>query len=225
MKMTNLLKKNYATVAIMSLALVALVGCTKDPKSNHTPTVKVPSNVIVNAGEELTLNAKVYDKDKEDELSYLWRIAAKPKNSQLTLKSTTTKSITFKADQQGTYYFDFVANDEISDSKSERVILVVSSIIGEWTADLKKTKNESKLSESETAELVETLSSNYKYTFQEGGKVESSDDTSWTYLKNGNYQLNGSKKLQLTKEHELYIVSSLKSGKEIKFYYKRAIKK
>ena len=223
--MKNSLQTNYVAIAIMSLSLLGLSGCIKDPATNHTPQVTLPNDKIINIGESLTLKAKVSDKDKEDELSYLWRVAAKPKGSQFTLTDATKKTISFKADKSGTYYLDFVANDGLVNSKSKRVTVIASSIIGEWTADLTKTKEESKLNESETAELVETLSSNYKLVFLENGKVEGDNDASWTYTKNGTYQLNSSKRIQLTKENQLFMMNSLKSGKELKFYYKRASKK
>jgi len=225
MKMKNLLKKHHATIAIATIALLGFSGCVKDPELNNKPTVKVPSDKIINLNETFTLTATATDKDKEDILTYLWRVAAKPKGSQLSLTNATNKTISFKADKAGTYYFDFIAKDEYVSSKPKRVTIIATSLIGTWTADLIKTKEESKLNESETAELVETLSANYKFVFLENGKVEGADNTSWRHIKDGNYELSSSKSIQLTKENQLFMIGNLKSGKELKFYYKRAYKK
>jgi len=223
MKMKNILKKNYLTVAIVSITLLGLSGCVKDPKTNHKPTVQVPSDRLVNIGESVKLTATVSDPDKEDILTYLWRISAKPKESHLALTNDQNKTISFKADKKGTYYFDFIASDALSSSKSKRVTILVSSILGEWTADLTKTKEENKLNESENAELVETLSANYKFVFLEDGKVEGDDTASWKHLQNGNYMLND-RKLKILDENQLFVMSPLED-KELKFYYKRVIKK
>jgi hypothetical protein len=222
--MKNILKKNYVTVAVISMALLGLVGCKKDPVNNHTPTVKVPNDKLININETLTLTARVFDKDKEDVLTYLWRVAAKPKSSQLKLSNDTNKTISFKADKTGTYYLDFIASDKLSSSKSKRVTIVATSLIGEWTADLAKTKKENKLNDDEKAELVEVLSSNYKLTFLEDGKIEGNNEASWTYNKRGHYIVDGKKELQQTNENQLFIMSELK-GKDVKLYYKRVVKK
>ena len=226
MKMKNILKKDYATVAIISMALLGLSGCTKDPASNHKPTVTVPSDKIIHTGESLTLKATALDIDKEDELTYLWRIAAKPEGSKLTLKeeSAETETITIRADKAGTYYLDFVAHDDLANSKAKRVTVTATSIVGDWTADLTQTKAENKLNDTEIDEVVEALSSNYKITFLENGKVESNSGSSWKYNKQGNYTIDNTKKLKQIKENQLFIINKLKDGKEIKFYYKRALK-
>lgn len=240
--MKNILKKDYSIVVI-SIALLGLSGCVSAPESNHTPspinkhtpspvsnhipTVTVPENQMIRTGESLTLKATVSDKDKENELTYFWRIAGKPKGSKVTLNEDDAKktTISFKADKNGAYYFDFYASDGFANSKPKRVTITAFTIVGEWTADLTKTKEEFKPNESETAELVETLSSNYKFVFLEDGKVEGDDASSWTYTKEGNYQLNDSKEIKLINANELYMMGELKSGKEIKLYYKRALKK
>jgi len=223
--MKNILKKNYATVAIIGLAIISFSGCTKEPSLNHKPTVKVPHNKILDIGETVTLTARVFDQDKEDQLHYLWKISAKPKNSQSTLVNETNKTISFKADEKGTYYLDFIASDARSSSKSKRVTILVNSILGEWRADLAKTKEENQLDDDEKAEVVETLSSHYKFIFLKNGKLEGEDDASWRYNKNGNYQLNESKDIQLTKKNQLFIIDKLNNGKKLKLYYKRALKK
>ncbi len=225
--MKNILKKDYATVAIISMALLGLPGCTKDPASNHKPTVTVPSDQIIHTGESLTLKATASDIDKEDELTYLWRIAAKPEGSKLTLKEDDTEktTISIKADKAGTYYLDFLAHDDLVNSKSKRVTVTATSIVGDWTADLTKTKAENKLNDTEIDEVVEALSSNYKITFLKDGKIESNNESSWRYNKHGNYIVDDTKKLKQTKENQLFIINKLKDDKEIKFYYKRALKK
>ncbi len=223
--MKNILKKNFATVVIISIALLGLSGCTKDPSLNHPPIVKVSNDKIVNIGETVKLHATVSDNNKEETLTYQWRIAAKPKESKLSLTNTTKTDISFKADKQGIYYFDFIAQNGQVSSKAKRVTIQVRSIIGTWTADLTKTKKETKLNEDEMAEVVESLSSNYKFVFLENGKIEGDDESSWTYSKNGNYKLNGSKEIKLVEANELYMINKLKSDKEVKFYYKRALEK
>jgi len=223
--MKNALQSNYISITILSLSLLGLLGCTKDPSLNSKPIVKVSNNKIVNIGETVKLHAAASDKDKEDILTYLWRIAAKPKGSKLSLTDATKTDISFKADKKGTYYFDFIAKDEYVSSESKRVIVIASSIIGTWTADLSKTKEEAKLNENETEELVETLSTNYKFVFLENGKIEGDENASWKYNKNGRYQLNGEKDIKIIKENQLFIINKLESGKELKFYYKRALKK
>jgi hypothetical protein len=223
MKMNNILKKDYATVAIISMALLGLSGCTKDPSVNHKPTVTVPSDKLINIDESLTLTATASDKDKEDKLSYLWRIAAKPKGSQLTLTNDTNKTISFKADKQGTYYLDFIAKDEFTSSKSKRVTILATSIVDEWRADLAKTKKENKLNDDENSELVEVLSSNYKIIFLENGKVEGDDSSSWKHKKSGDYTLNN-KELKLIDENQLFIIDKIKE-KDVKLFYNRVLKK
>ncbi len=223
--MKNILKKNFATVAIVSIAILSISGCKKDPSLNHPPIVKVSKDKIVNIGETVKLHATVSSNNKEEILTYQWRIAAKPKESKLSLTDATKTDISFKADKQGTYYFDFIAQNGQVSSKAKRVTVKVRSIIGTWTANLTKTKEETKLNEEEMAEVVEALSSNYKFVFLENGKVEGDDESSWTYSKNGNYNLNGSKEIKLIDANEFYMINKLKSGKEVKFYYKRALKK
>jgi hypothetical protein len=223
MKMKNILKKDYLTVAIVGLSLLGLSGCSKDPALNHKPVVTVPNDKIVTLNEPLTLTAKVFDKDEEDVLTYLWRISAKPKDSNLTLKDATKKTISFKADKSGTYYLDFVANDEFANSEPKRVTVVVSSILGEWTADLTKTKEENKLNDDEKIEVAEILSSNYKLTFLEDGKVEGKESASWKHVNNGNYKLDD-RELKLIDANHLFVMSKLKD-RDLKFYYKRVLKK
>ena len=226
MKMKNILKKDYTSVAIIGMLLLGLSGCTKDPSTNHKPVVTVPSNKIININESLILTATASDKDKEDELTYLWTITAKPEGSKLTLseENATKRTISVKADKLGTYYFDFIAQDEIERSKAKRVTVTATSIIGEWTANLSKTKEENKLNKPETNEVVEALSSNYKLIFLDNGKIESNNYTSWKYNKQGNYIVDDGKKLKQINENQLYIVNKLEDGKEIKFYYKRVLK-
>jgi len=221
--MKNILKSNYTTTAIISMALLGLSGCVKDPESNHKPTVQVPSDKLVNIGESIILTATASDTDKEDVLTYLWRISAKPKTSQLTLENDKNKTISFKADTSGIYYLDFIASDSLSSSKSKRVTITASSIIGEWTADLTKTKKENKLNNDEKIEVAEILSSNYKLTFLEDGKVEGNNVTSWKHKNSGNYILDD-REVKLIDTNQLFVMSSLKE-KELKFYYKRVIKK
>jgi len=223
--MKNILKKNFATVTVISIALLGLSGCTKEPSLKHAPIVKVSNDKIVNIGETVKLHATVSKNNEEETLTYQWRIAAKPKESKLSLTDDTKTDISFKADKQGIYYFDFIAQNGQVSSKAKRVTIQVRSIIGTWTADLTKTKKETKLNEDEMAEVVESLSSNYKFVFLENGKIEGDNESSWTYSKNGNYKINGSKEIKLVAANELYIINKLKSGKELKFYYKRALKK
>jgi len=221
--MKNILKKDYLTVAIMSITLLGLSGCSKDPAANHKPVVTVPSDTIIAINEPLTLTAKVVDQDKEDLLTYLWRISAEPKESNLTLKNANKKSILFKADKPGTYYLDFVANDEFTNSKPARVIITVSSVVGEWTADLSKTKEENKLNDDEKIDVAELLSSNYKLTFLEDGKVEGKEGATWKHVDHANYKLDD-KELKLIDANHLYVMSKLKD-KELKLYYKKVFKK
>jgi len=220
--MKNILKKNYLTT-IVGITLLGLTGCVKDPESNHKPTVQVPSDKLVNIGESVTITATASDPDKEDELRYLWRISAKPKESQLSLANDKNRTISFKADTAGIYYLDFIASDEFSSSKSKRVTITASSIVGEWTADLTKTKEENKLKDDEKVEVAEILSSNYKLTFLENGKVEGNEVSSWKHKNNGNYILND-REVKLIDANHLSVMSKLKD-KDLKFYYKRVIKK
>jgi len=221
--MKNILKKDYLTTAIVSITLLSLSGCAKDPTTNHKPTIQVPSDRLVNIGELVNLTASVSDPDKEDVLTYLWRISAKPKESHLTLTNDKNKTISFKTDKSGIYYLDFIANDTFSNSKSKRVTITASSVVGEWTADLIKTKEENKLNDDEKAEVAEILSSNYKLTFLKNGQVEGTDVSSWKHKNNGNYRLND-RELKLIDANHLYVMSKLKD-KDLKFYYKRVIKK
>jgi hypothetical protein len=225
--MKNILKKDYITVAIVTIALLGLSGCSSSteysPVNNHKPIVEVPSDQFVNIGESVKLTATVSDPDKEDVLTYLWRVAAKPKGSQLTLPNDTNTTISFTADKQGTYYLDFIASDELVSSKPKRVTVVASSLLGEWTADLITTKEKNQLSESEKIEVVEALSSNYKFIFLENGKVENQEEASWKHIKNGNYLLDD-RKLQLVSPNLFFVMSKLNDA-EHKFYYKRVAKK
>ena len=237
MKMKNILKKDHATVAIISMALLGLSGCIPNPEknhvptvtasSNHVPTITIPSNQMVHTGEVLILKATASDMDKGDKLTYLWKIAGKPKGSQLTLteEDKRKKTISITTDKDGAYYFDFVADDGSVYSKVKRVTVTANTIVGDWTADLTKTKTENKLNDSEINEVVEALSSNYKITFLKDGKIESDTASSWRYNQNGNYTIDDTKDLKQINQHELFITNQLKDGKEVNFYYKRALKK
>ena len=221
--MKNVFKTSYLSVTLMSLTLLGLSGCTKNPEGNHPPVTKLPSDKIVTTGEMISLAAMASDMDKEDELTYLWSLTARPEGSHATLTEAAKKTISFKADKEGTYYLNFIANDEIVNSKAKKITITATSIVGEWKADLSKTKANNQLNESETAEIVESLSSMYKFKFLKNGEVEGNNASSWTYSQEGNYQIDGEKKVSITNSNQFFLLTTLKSGKEVKFYYKRAI--
>jgi len=220
--MKNILKKDYLTTAIVAIGLL-LTGCSKDPALNHKPIVTLPKDKLVGINEPLRLTAKVIDQDKEEILSYFWSIAAQPKDSNLTLKDPTKKTILFKGKKEGKYYLDFIARDEYSSSLPKRVIITVASPIGEWKADLSKTKEENQLNEEEKIEVAEILSSNYKLIFLENGTLKDEKNTSWKHLHNGKYKLEN-RELELIDENHLFIIGKLQD-KDLKLYYKKVLQK
>ncbi len=220
--MKNSLQRNYLSVAIISLTLLGTVGCTKDPTGNHPPVVQLIENKIVKQGEMVHLTAHVSDVDK-DELSHLWTIIGHPQGSAVSLRDNEKTSIAFRADKSGIYKLNFTTTDDIASSQ-KIVTVTTTSIVGEWKADLAKTKEKNRLNETQRAEVIETLSAKYKFKFLENGEVQGKELHSWKYNKNGNYLTDGEKKIKLINSRELYLVSQLKDGKEVKFYYKRVVK-
>ena len=207
----------------MSLTLLGTVGCTKDPTGNHPPVVQLIENKVVKQGEMVHLTANVSDVDK-DELSHLWTIIEHPQGSAVALRDDEKTSIAFRADKSGTYKLNFTTTDDIASSQKV-VTVTTTSIVGEWKADLAKTKEKNRLNETQTAEVVETLSAKYKFKFLENGTIEGSDNSSWKYSKNGSYQMDNKTKLQMTTANDFFVINSLKDGEKVKFYYKRVFTK
>ncbi len=221
MKITFITK--YMGFTFLGLALLTLSGCTKNPEGNHPPVVKIVDNTVVNKGDMVKLTAHVSDIDK-DELSHLWTMIGHPEGSTVALEDDEKTSISFKADKYGIFKLNFTTTDDIVNSK-KTVTVTVASIAGEWKADLAKTKEKNSLNESQTAEVIESLSANYKYTFLENGNVEGSTNGSWKYNNNGNYSIDNSIKIKMETANDISIIHSLKDGNEVKFYYKRVFKK
>jgi len=222
--MKNLFKTSYLGITIVSLTLLSLLGCTKSPENNHPPVVKNLENKHVNRGDMVNLRASVSDMDKDDKLSYFWTLVEKPKGSEVTLKDKKKKAIAFRPDRSGVYRLTFTITDTIVTNKKTVTVTVVS-IVGEWKANLAKTKEKNNLNESQTAEVVEILSTNYKYNFLENGNVEGSTSGSWKYTKDKNYSIDNSTKIKMETFNEFFVIHSLKDGKEVKLYYSKIFKK
>jgi hypothetical protein len=222
--MKSLFRTKPLTTAILTLSLLTLSGCTKDPSLNHPPKVEIKSSKITAKGEVVQLSAKVTDADKDDELTYQWRLTLRPKGSNASLKTATTKKSSFKADKSGLYQISFAVSDKtIKITKNLNVI--VSSLQGEWKVDLAKSKKENKLNEHQTNELIELLSSNYKMTFLENGKVEGDETSSWQNGKNGIYYLKNKKgeksDIKMITADTISLIKQLPDGTEVTSYYTR----
>ena len=222
--MKSLQWKSQVAVTILGVSLLALSGCTRDPNANHPPEIKVKTKQFVNKGESVQLKAVVTDADKEEQLSYLWRMNSRPQGSHATLSSKDQTSSSFIADKVGTYQLDFSANDSIA-TVSKVIMITASSLEGEWKVDLAKSKKKNKLNSTQTIDLIELLSSNYKVKFLEDGKIEGEEGSSWRYNKSGLYQLNnkeGEKSdIHMINAQEISLMKKLPDGTEVTCYYNR----
>lgn len=227
--MNNRRNKKLLGTAILLLSLLGASGCTKDPKGNHKPVVKLPSTKIVKKGELVQIEAFASDIDK-DELSYLWRLRTRPQGSQVSFEAidTTTKKIAFKTDQYGVYTVDFVANDDIVNSDVKTVTIIATHIEGSWKADLTATRKLNTFDPSETEEVIESMSNLYKFVFLKDGSIEGEEGGSWRERDATTYDItyqNGKESsLQIVSEDKLYFFHTLNSGKEVRFVYKRVLK-
>lgn len=224
--MHNRRNKKLLGTAILLLSLLGTSGCTKDPKGNHKPIVKLPSTKIVKKGELVQIEAFASDID-QDELSYLWRLRTRPQGSQVSFEAieTETKKIAFKTDQYGVYTVDFVANDDIVNSDVKTVTIIATHLEGSWKADLTATKKLNAFNPSEIEEVVEAMSNLYKFVFLKDGSIEGEEGGSWRERTPAIYDItyqNGKEtSLQIVSEDKLYFFYMLNSGKEVKLIYKR----
>ena len=96
---------------------------------NSIPQARAGDNQSVTTLSTVMLNGSGSSDADADHLIYIWNIISKPLESNATLSDNTLVNPTFVADKDGTYAFELIVNDGISNSKnsSENVVLITAT--------------------------------------------------------------------------------------------------
>jgi hypothetical protein len=108
-----------------NLTTPVLRSITLAYKYNSAPAVRLPADMTVKKGAEVTITSNVTDPDMFDlfTLTYKWTQTA---GKNLTLTNATGQNLSFKADKAGTFTFRLVANDGWNDSAPVTITVKVT---------------------------------------------------------------------------------------------------
>lgn len=95
--------------------------------TNSVPTANAGSNQNVETGTAVTLNGAASSDPDGDSLTYLWSLTTVPSTSSATLSNSTGQSVTFPADQDGTYIAQLIVNDGTVDSPAVTVTITATT--------------------------------------------------------------------------------------------------
>jgi predicted aspartyl protease len=95
--------------------------------TNSAPTANAGSNQNVETGSSVSLDASASSDPDGDTLTYLWSLTTVPGTSSATLSNSTGQSVTFPADQDGTYIAQLIVNDGTVDSPAVTVTITATT--------------------------------------------------------------------------------------------------
>ena len=105
---------------------------------NSIPQAKAGDNQYVTTLSTVMLNGSGSRDADADPLLYIWNIISKPAESNATLSDNTLVNPTFIADKNGTYAFELIVNDGVSNSQVDRVFVTATTTNSQPTAKISK---------------------------------------------------------------------------------------
>ena len=107
---------------VFCVMVALVVGCRSDVTGpDRPPVANAGDDLIIEKGQIASLSgSESYDPEGRS-LSYLWSILTKPAESAAELSSTTGKTTSFVADQEGIYHISLVVSDGKQSSQLDLV--------------------------------------------------------------------------------------------------------
>ena len=108
---------------------------------NSIPQAKAGDDQYVTTLSKVMLNGSGSLDADRDSLTYIWNIVSKPVDSNATLSDNRVVNPTFVADKDGTYAFELVVNDGMSNSQVDKVSVTATTTNAQPTAKISKIAN------------------------------------------------------------------------------------
>lgn len=103
--------------------------------TNSAPTANAGANQNVETGTTVTLSGAASSDPDGDTLTYHWSFTTVPGTSSATLNNSTGLSVTFQADQDGTYIAQLIVNDGTVNSPAVTTTITAATTNSKPVAD------------------------------------------------------------------------------------------